>query len=143
MQVRNTGFQKSILYKVVRLSNRLEMEAESALKVSFALTFSQFRALEALSASEEITQRQLAALMGVTPAVVSKHAEALADRGLLMQTPNPSSKREKLLKLTEKGERAVADASKEVIRSQQNVLRDIDLQSETALTRALDTLVEA
>ena len=138
MQVRNIGFQKSLLSKIVKLSNRLELEAESVLKVSFRLTFSQFRALEALAGSGEVTQSQLAGLMGVTPAVVTKHAEALADRGLLTQAYNPSSRREKLLKITDKGQRAALDASREVVRSQNSVFKDMDLQSEVALLKILE-----
>ncbi len=50
MQVRNSQFEKSLLNKLARVANRLELEVETELKVSFALTFSQFRVLNGLLA---------------------------------------------------------------------------------------------
>ena len=142
MQVRNIGFQKSLLNKVVRLSNRLELEAENDLKVSFGLTFSQFRLIESLSATNEITQRELAEYIGVTPAVVTKQAEALVARGLVLQEINPKSKREKILSLTAKGERAALDAAKLIRLTQNRVLQSVDLQTEVALSKAIDEVMK-
>ncbi len=142
VQVRNSQFEKSLLNKFARVANRLEQEVESELKVSFALTFSQFRALEALNRLGETSQRELAAALAVTPAVVTRQAEVLSARGLLVQRSNPHSKRANLLVLTVKGERAVEDASKAVMASQKRVLQPLSLQSETALGRALDELAK-
>jgi len=143
VQVRNLGFQKSLLNKIARLANRLEQAAESELRVGFGLTLSQFRVLEALAGAGGITQRELADRVGVTPAVVTRQAEALGGRGLLTQRPNPKSRRENLLELSPKGEEAVRSAAKVVVASQQAVLGVIDLHSETSLNRILDSLMAA
>lgn len=141
MQVRNLGFQKSLFSKIAKLASRLEQAVESELRVSFGLTLSQFKALEALANLGQSTQREIAQVMGVTPAVVTRQAEVLASRGLLTQRSNPKSRRENLLELSPKGEEAVLSATRLVISSQQKVLKDIDLQSETSLNRILDSLV--
>ncbi|HSX01708.1 MAG TPA: MarR family winged helix-turn-helix transcriptional regulator [Candidatus Saccharimonadia bacterium] len=116
---------------------------ENELKVSFALTFSQFRVLNGLLTLGEVSQRELANSLGVTPAVVTRQAEVLGSRGLIAQRANPRTKRENLLTLTTKGERAVFDAAKAVGERQTAVLEPLSLQQETALERALDTLIKA
>jgi DNA-binding MarR family transcriptional regulator len=143
VQVRNLGFQKSLFNKIAKLAGRLEQAVESELRVSFGLTLSQFRVLEVLANIGQATQREIAQAVGVTPAVVTRQAEVLAARGLLTQRPNPRSRRENLLELSPKGEEAVLSATKSVISSQQDVFKDIDLQSETSLNRILDSLVKA
>jgi DNA-binding MarR family transcriptional regulator len=135
-------FEKSLLNKLARVANSLEREVENELKVSFALTFSQFRVLDGLFTLGEVSQRELANNLGVTPAVVTRQAEVLGARGLVGQRSNPRSKRENLLVLTPKGERATFDAAKAVQNRQKLALADLDLQDETALNRALDGLLK-
>jgi DNA-binding MarR family transcriptional regulator len=142
VQVRNSQFEKSLLNKIARVANRLEQEVENELKVSFALTFSQFRVLNGLLTLGEVSQRELANSLGVTPAVVTRQAEVLSSRGLIAQRANPRTKRENLLVLTTKGERAVFDAAKAVNDRQKTVLEPLSLQQETALERALDALIK-
>ena len=133
-------FEKSLLNKIARVANRLEAEVENELKVSFALTFSQFRVLDALLGREEVSQRELAGIIGVTPAVVTRQAEVLGGRGLLEQRPNPRSRRENLIVLSRKGEQAAIDAGKHVLASQKRVLEPLSVQEELGLERAVDQL---
>jgi DNA-binding MarR family transcriptional regulator len=63
---------------------------EKELKVSFALTFSQFRVLNGLLTLREASQRELATSLEVTPAVVTRQAEALSSRGLVTQRAKPA-----------------------------------------------------
>jgi len=83
VQVRNSQFEKSLFNKVARVISGLEREVENELKVSFKLTFSQFRVLNGLLALGEASQRELASSLGVTPAVVTRQAEVLGVRGLV------------------------------------------------------------
>ena len=110
VQVRNSQFEKSLFNKIARVANSLEREVETELKVSYALTFSQFRVLNGLLTLGEVSQRELSSALGVTPAVVTRQAEVLGARGLVDQRPNPRSKRENLLSLTKKGEGAAFEA---------------------------------
>ena len=143
VQVRNSQFEKSLLNKFARVANSLEREVEIELKVSFALTFSQFRVLDALVHVGEVSQKELANRLEVTPAVVTRQAEVLSERGLLTQRANAVSKREKILAITAKGEGAVADATKVIIRTQKRILEPLSLQDETSLERAITSLVKA
>ena len=135
-------FDKTLVAKIIRVASSLEREVESELKVSFALTFSQFRVLSALHSLGEVSQRELAAALEVTPAVVTRQAEVLASRGLLLQRPNPMSKRENQLILTKKGEGAVLDSSRTVNEIMARLLEQVSLQDETALQRGIEGLVK-
>jgi DNA-binding MarR family transcriptional regulator len=143
VQVRNSHFEKSLLNKIARVANRLEQEVEQELKVSFALTFSQFRVLHGLLALGEVSQRELATNLEVTPAVVTRQAEVLGSRGLVTVRSNPRSKRENVLALTPRGEQAVHEAAKAVNARQHAVIHALSVQDETALSRALDSLVKS
>ena len=143
MQVRNSQFEKSLLNKIARVANSLEREVESELKVSFKLTFSQFRVLNGLLALGEASQRELANNLEVTPAVVTRQAEVLGVRGLVAQKANPRSKRENVLTLTPKGEQAVYDAAKVIVEHQKALLQPLSLKDETAFERAIDVLSNA
>jgi DNA-binding MarR family transcriptional regulator len=143
VQVRNSQFEKSLLNKIARASNSLEREVENELKVSFALTFSQFRVMNGLLTLGEASQRELANNLEVTPAVVTRQAEVLAARGLVVQRANPRSRRENVLALTPKGEQAVYDVAKTLSELQKRVLDGLSLKDETALERAIDGLVKS
>ena len=117
-------------------------EVENELKVSFALTFSQFRVLNGLLTLGEASQRELATALEVTPAVVTRQAEALGSRGLVAQRANPRSKRENVLALTKKGELAAFDAGKAITERQKALFDCLNVQQETALERALDVLIK-
>ena len=143
MQVRNSQFEKSLLNQIARVSSSLEREVENELKVSFKLTFSQFRVLNGLLALGEASQRELANSLEVTPAVVTRQAEALGSRGLVNTRPNPRSKRENVLALTSKGEQAVIDASKLIAERQKVLFAELSLKDETAFERAIEVLIKA
>lgn len=142
MQVRNSQFEKSLLNKIARIALVLEREVENELKVSFELTFSQFRVLNGLLAIGDASQQQLASALEVTPAVVTRQAEVLSSRGLVTQKANPKSKREKILSLTPKGEGAVYDASKVIQERQKLLFADLSLKDETAFVRGIEALMK-
>jgi DNA-binding MarR family transcriptional regulator len=143
VQVRNSQFEKSLFNKIARVANSLEREVENELKVSFALTFSQFRVLNGLLTLGEVSQRELANSLDVTPAVVTRQVEALGSRGLVTQRPNPRSKRENVLAITKKGEGAVYDASKAIEERQKALFEGLSLKDETAFERAVDALIKS
>lgn len=143
MQVRNSQFEKSLLNKIARVANSLEREVEQELKVSFALTFSQFRVLNGLLVLGEASQRELAAALEVTPAVVTRQVEALGGRGLLVSRANPTSKREKVLALTPKGEQAVGEAGELIMERQKAIFAVMSLREETAFIAGIESLTKA
>jgi DNA-binding MarR family transcriptional regulator len=144
VQVRNSQsqFEKSLLNKLARVANSLEREMESELKVSFKLTFSQFRVLNGLAVLGEVSQRELAEYLSVTPAVVTRQAEVLSERGLVAQSMNPKSKREHILLLTKRGQDAVDDAARLMARRQRELFENLSLKDETAFERGIDGLLK-
>ena len=142
MQVRNSQFEKSLLNKIARVANSLEREVENELKVGYALTFSQFRVLNGLLALGEASQRELAGNLDVTPAVVTRQAEALGRRGLVTVRSNPRSKREKIMALTPKGEQAVFDAAAAIEKCEVAFRGAMRAQDEAAFERAIDELLK-
>jgi DNA-binding MarR family transcriptional regulator len=142
VQVRNSQFEKSLLNKIARVAISIEREVESELKVSFALTFSQFRVLNGLFTLGEASQRELAMALEVTPAVVTRQVEVLGARGLVTQRPNPRSKRENVLVLSKKGEQAALEAARTVSECQKRMMDVLNLKDETALERGIDTLLK-
>jgi DNA-binding MarR family transcriptional regulator len=142
VQVRNSQFEKSLLNKVAPVASVLEREVEQELKVSFKLTFSQFRVMNGLLALGEASQRELANHLEVTPAVVTRQAEVLGSRGLVLQKANPRSKRENVLALSPKGEQAVYDAAKAIAERQKELLEPLSLKDETAFERVIDALMK-
>ena len=141
MQVRNSQFEKSLLNKIARVAISLEREVESELKVSFKLTFSQFRVLNGLLTLGEASQRELATALEVTPAVVTRQAEVLSAWGLVVQRANPRSKRENVLALTPKGEQAAYDAARVISDLQKAKFALISREDDTTLERVLDALL--
>jgi len=139
VQVRNSQskFEKSLLNKIGRAANRLEQEMESELRVGFALTLSQFRVLDGLADLGEVSQSELAISLGVTPAVVTRQVDVLSGRGLVNQRQNPRSKREKILRLTTKGEAAAGDAAKLVREREASWRSVIKAQDEAVFERVL------
>ena len=138
VQVRNSQFEKSLLNKVARVANSLEREVEQELKVSLKLTFSQLRVLNGLLIIGEASQRKLAEALEVTPAVITRQAEALGRQGLVEQ--RAKSKRENLLALTKKGEGAVLDGTKIVEECRVRVLGSLSRRDEVAFETAVDSL---
>lgn len=54
---------------------------------------------------EGVTQRRLAALMGLDPSQIVALVDDLENRGLVNRTPDPSDRRNKLIAATEEGHR--------------------------------------
>lgn len=142
MQVRSFSFEQSLLGQVGRLASQVERQLEADLKVRFNLTFSQFRVLTVLRGLGETSQRPLAQELGLSPALVTRQLEALSQRGLVTQKQNPASRRENVVALTVKGERAAGELAEAVRLIEQQLLADLGLEEETALARVLAKLIK-
>ncbi len=140
MQVRKQSYEESLLSKLLVVATALEREAERELKVSFGLTFSQFRVLSMLKRVESVSQQRLAEAIGVTPAVVTRQADVLVARGLMSQTQSPSSKREKLVAITPRGRQAVDEATVLVESRLNPLMHSLSLKDETQFHQIIEQL---
>ncbi|HEY2004370.1 MAG TPA: MarR family winged helix-turn-helix transcriptional regulator [Candidatus Saccharimonadia bacterium] len=140
VQVRNSQFEKSLLNKVARVANSLEREVENELKVSLKLTFSQLRVLNGLEVIGEASQAKLAAELDVTPAVITRQAEALRKMGLVEQ--RAKSKRENVLALTPKGQGALRDGLEITDSYRLKVFEAISQKDTTAFDNTIESLLK-
>ena len=142
MQVRSYSFEQSLLGQVGRLASQVERQLETALKDRFNLSFSQFRVLTILAGLGETSQRPIVDELGLSAALVTRQLDTLVARGLAMQKQNPTSRRENMVKLTAKGERAVVELTAAVQEIQAGVIDQLGLAEETELTRLVEALVK-
>lgn len=140
MQVRKQSYEESVLAKLLVVAAAVEREAERELKVSFGLTFSQFRVLSILKRTGEVSQREVAEALGVTPAVITRQADVLVARGLMSQRTSPASRREKLVALLPRGEEAVNEAGALVADRLKPLMHSLSLKDETAFGQIIDRL---
>ncbi len=78
------------------------------------LTLVEFRALSAVDAAPGLPLKELALLMGLTPATVSRLAERLVRRGLLRRRPDAGDRRRALFRLTRKGAGVLTAARRDI-----------------------------
>ena len=143
VQVRSYSFEQSLLGQVGRLASQVERQVETALKDRFNLSFSQFRVLTILAGLGETSQRPIVDELGLSAALVTRQLDTLVARGLAVQKQNPTSRRENMVKLTAKGERAVVELTAAVQEIQAGVLDQLGLAEETEFTRLVLTLTKA
>ncbi len=141
MQVKSYSFEQSLLGQVGRLASQVERQLETALKVRFNLTFSQFRVLTILAGLGETSQRPIVDELGLSAALVTRQLDSLVTRGLVAQKQSPTSKRENAVRLTSKGERAVAELAEAVREIETQIFDTLGLAEETALGRTLTRLI--
>jgi len=99
--------------------------------------------LTILAGLGETSQRPIVDELGLSAALVTRQLDTLVARGLAMQKQNPTSRRENMVKLTAKGERAVVELTAAVQEIQAGVLEQLGLAEETEFARLILTLVKA
>ncbi len=83
------------------------ISAHSIADVDENITFPQFRALVILSNEGPINLATLAGLLGVQPSATGRMVDRLVAAGLIDRLPHPTSRRELLAALTERGREVV------------------------------------
>ena len=143
MQVRSYSFEQSLLGQLGRLASQVERQLETALKDRFNLSFSQFRVLTILGGLGETSQRPIVDELGLSAALVTRQLESLVGRGLVAQKQSPTSKRENAVRLTAKGERALAEVAEVVREIEKQLCEGLGLAQETDLGRTLTQLLNS
>ncbi len=94
-----------------RASKRLSALLEQRF-AEFGITRVQWFALYYTNCSGNVTQRELADLMGIKEPTVVRLLDRCEKEGLLQRVPSQSDKRKKMLALTQKGETLNAQLTK-------------------------------
>jgi DNA-binding MarR family transcriptional regulator len=92
-------------------------------------------------AAEPLSLRQLAARLGITSQGALKIVDDMASRGYLARAPDPEDRRSSRLRLTERGEKALAAARAFHRRYEAGLVRRMGRRRAAALRSALTELV--
>jgi DNA-binding MarR family transcriptional regulator len=81
----------------------MTMSARATSQVDESITIAQFRTLVILSNQGPINLATLAGLLGVQPSATGRMVDRLVAAGLIDRLPHPTSRRELLATLTDRG----------------------------------------
>jgi DNA-binding MarR family transcriptional regulator len=104
------------------------------------LTLAEIRALGTVEGAPGLILKELAALMGLTPATTSRLAERLVRRGLLTRRAASKDRRRVRFRLTPAGGRALGAARQEIVQvlaGRLSVVTAADARSLAHLTRLI------
>nr|WP_116375778.1 MarR family transcriptional regulator [Mycobacterium sp. MFM001] len=87
------------------------ISAHSIAQVNETITIPQFRTLVILSNRGPINLATLAGLLGVQPSAAGRMVDRLVGAGLIERLPHPSSRRELLARLTDRGRHVVGQVT--------------------------------
>lgn len=111
------------------------------------ISFSQFLVLRAIESAnnngEEASQITIAKALSITAPAVSRHIDNLLMLGHVVCHINKRNKRQHLLELSRKGEKAVEDASALLIQETEELFAHISVTNRNALTKSLDGIIES
>lgn len=94
------------------------ISAQSLADVDETITIPQFRTLVVLSSHGPLNLATLAGMLEVQPSTTGRMVDRLVAAGLIQRGPNPASRREVLISLTQRGRaavRGVTDRRRELI----------------------------
>ncbi|MEM1375188.1 MAG: MarR family transcriptional regulator [Pseudomonadota bacterium] len=118
-------------YRITKLSKLLESEAMFRLKGT-GINLTTYRIMVVVSIFEEITVSDLARLMVIDRAQVSRLATEMTKQGWLTSKPDKSNKLKKLLMLTQEG-RTRYDAIREIFKDRADLITECATEEELAV----------
>ena len=86
------------------VANMLTANASRTYFKHHGLAVTEWRVIRVLAAEPRLSQGRIAHMMGINKSSVSRSAEALINRGLIVDEPDPTDPRRILLSLTPAGE---------------------------------------
>lgn len=133
-------FDHNSIYKLHRLVSRMDQAADSVL-AAFALSYSQYKFLVLLSSSPNSNQADIAASMGVTAAVITRHVAVLSARGYLTQKQDKKNRRRNTIELEKSGEVLLARAEIAVQKQFNKIERILDPTASLIFDISIDKLI--
>ncbi|MHA6804758.1 MarR family winged helix-turn-helix transcriptional regulator [Salinifilum ghardaiensis] len=137
----NSSLAEDLGFLLSRASGVVARSASDAL-APLGLRVRSYSVL-ALAGEEEggVTQRRLAALMGLDPSQVVALVDELEGRGLVTRAPDPVDRRNKLIVATEEGHRVRGEAQQRVDGAQEDHFARIPQQHLEQLRGVLQQIV--
>ena len=117
----------AVISRLARVRAHIGTELEVVFR-EFGLSQSDFEALVTLARIGEdhgVSQRRLADELGLSPGTVSVRIDRLVDRGLVTRAPDPESKRNALIALTDEGRDVFERAAPAHLANEQRLLASL------------------
>ncbi len=119
------------------------ISAHSIARVDETITIPQFRTLVILSNRGPINLATLAALLGVRPSAAGRMVDRLVGAGLVDRQPHPTSRRELLAALTERGREVVRKVTAQRRAEIARIVERMPASERHGLVRALTAFTAA
>jgi len=125
-----------LTFRISRLSKLLEIEGTARLD-ECGVNLTGYRMLQVIHTFKDISVSDLSKVMLIDRALISRTASHLIERGLLKAGSDPSSRRKKILSLTDEGQRLFHDLRARFDERQSEIE---DLLSDPQLRQLLDSI---
>lgn len=106
------------------------------------ISFSQFMILLAVECKSSIPQREVARILSLTEATVSRHIDGLSKSGLIERTNNPNSRREHQIVITKEGSKILQKAKSFIDQEINQIIGDIPNKEQEIITKNLQSLIQ-
>jgi DNA-binding MarR family transcriptional regulator len=128
-------------FKIHALSQLMDKGAEQVLQEKMGISYSHFLILLILKNYGPSSQKEVANMLAVTPAAISRQIDALIEANLLRRQSRNGSRREYELSLTAKGEEKVVTSRQILVKRFDVLLQDVNLYEIEVFNRVLDHLL--
>ncbi|RDI66241.1 MarR family transcriptional regulator [Nocardia pseudobrasiliensis] len=135
-----SGF--STLHGALRAAERSWLRHLDAALCARQLSADQWSMLSNLSDQAGITMSELAARSQLPPSSATRHADALAERGLIFRIAAEDDRRRILIGLTKRGAELVDSVRSEERRAEEDLRKRIGARNHTDLLRLLELVAE-
>ena len=107
----------------------------------FELSFSQMKALHYAHEQADLSVKALGEQLGLSMAAMSRAADELVQRGLMDRTEDPSDRRIKRLRLTDKGRELVQKIRELRMAGLEQFVATLSSKERAQLTKALEPIL--
>jgi DNA-binding MarR family transcriptional regulator len=107
----------------------------------FELSFSQMKAIHHLYGADDVSVKALGESLGLSLAAMSRAADELVQRGLVDRTEDPTDRRMKRLRLTDKGRALVLKMRELRMAGFEQFVTTLSPKERTALVKALEPIL--
>ncbi|MFC9993329.1 MarR family winged helix-turn-helix transcriptional regulator [Nocardia sp. NPDC127526] len=133
----------STLHRALRAAERSWLRHLDAALCARRLTADQWCMLTNLSPDTGITMSELAARAQLPPSSATRHADHLAERGLIFRVAAADDRRRILIGLSRRGVELVEEVRAEEVRAEADLRRRLGAQDYLELVRLLEQVAEA
>jgi DNA-binding MarR family transcriptional regulator len=127
-------------FRLSIVSNRVSDGIATAYRTLFGLRIPEWRLVTVLAESGAMSQQALCGRTRMDKVTVSRAAIALADRGLVMRTPNPEDQRSHLLALSTQGWELYEQVAPKAIELEKRLFASLSEEERASLHAMLDRI---